>query len=97
MKPLHIRRGFVNITAEHWPFFAINARTESRPVEVISESMRDKDSSVWRLQPDNVARLVLSPRAQRWLEQNFAPGDIIMITATKINDQDVQIVLDMAE
>lgn len=97
LKPLHIRRGFVNLTPEHWPFFAINARTESRPVEVISESMRDKESSMWRLQPDNVARLVLSPRAQRWLEQNFAPGDSITIVATKINDQDIQVVLDMAE
>ena len=97
LKPLHIRRGFVNMTSEQWPFFAINARTESRPVEVITESMRDKDCSVWRLQPENAARLVLSERAQRWLEQNFVPGDNIMITATKINDQDVQIVLDMAE
>ncbi len=97
MRPLHIRRGFINMTPEHWPFFTLNARTESRPVEVISESMRDKDSAVWRLQPDNMARLVLSPRAQRWLEQNFVPGDNIMVTATKINDQDIQIVLDMAE
>lgn len=97
LKPLHIRRGFINLTPEHWPFFAINARTESRPVEVISENMRDRDSSVWRLQPNNLARLVLSPRAQRWLEQNFAPGDNIMVTATKVNDDDIQIVLDLAE
>jgi len=97
LKPLHIRKGFINMEAEHWPFFAANARTEARPVEVVSESMRDKDCSVWRLQPDNIARLVLSPRAQRWLEQNFGSGDSIMITATKISDQDIQIVLDIAE
>ncbi len=97
LKPLHIKRGFVNMTPEHWPFFSINARTESRPVEVITESMRDKDSSVWRLQPHNLARLVLSPRAQRWLEQNFAPGDNIMLSVTRIENQDIQIVLDITE
>ncbi len=95
LRPLHIRRGFINMTTQHWPFFAINARTESRPIILITESLRDEDSAVWRLQPDNVARLVLSPRAQRWLEDNFVPGDHIQITATKNNPTEIQIVLDM--
>lgn len=97
LKPLHIKRGFINMTAEHWPFFSINARTESRPVEVVTEGMRDKDCSVWRLQPNNVARLVLSPRAQRWLEQNFVPGDNIMLSVSKIENQGIQILLDLPE
>lgn len=97
LKPLHLRRGFINMTPQHWPFFAINARTESRNVILISESLRDEDSAVWRLQPDNMARLVLSPRAQRWLEDNFVPGDNIQMAATKNNLEEIQIVLDMAE
>jgi len=97
LKPLHLRRGFINMTTQHWPFFAINARTESRSVVLISESLRDEDSAVWRLQPDNMARLVLSPRAQRWLEDNFVPGDSVQITATKDTPDEIQIVLDMAE
>ena len=97
LKPLHIKRGFINMTPQHWPFFSINARTESRPVDVVTESMRDKDSSVWRLQPNNLARLVLSPRAQRWLEQNFVPGDNIMLSASKIENQGIQILLDLPE
>ena len=95
LKPLHIRRGFINMSPQHWPFFAINARTESRQVVLITESLRDDDSSVWRLQPDNMARLVLSPRAQRWLEENFVPGESIQITATKDSASEIQIVLDM--
>ncbi len=97
LRPLHLRRGFINMTPQHWPFFATNARTESRNVILISESLRDEDSAVWRLQPDNVARLVLSPRAQRWLEDNFVPGDNIQISATKNTPEEIQIVLDMAE
>ena len=97
LKSLHIRRGFINMTTQHWPFFAVNARTESRAVILISESMRDEDSSVWRLQPDNMARLVLSPRAQRWLEDNFVPDDSIQLTVTKNSPDEIQIVLDMVE
>ena len=96
LKPLHIRRGFVNMTPEHWPFFAINARTESRRVTVITESLRDEDSSVWRLQPNNLARLVLSSRVQRWLEENFVAGENIQLTATKNSADEIQIVLDMS-
>ena len=97
LKPLHIRRGFINMTTQHWPFFAINARTESRPVILIAESMRDEDSAVWRLQPDNVARLVLSPSAQRWLEDSFVAGDSVHLTVTKNSPTEIQIVLDIAE
>jgi hypothetical protein len=97
LKPLHIKRGFINLTSEHWPFFMLNARTELCPVTVITDSIRDEKCSVWRLQPDNVARLVLSPRAHRWLEDNFVVGDNIQITSTKVGSGEIQIVLRMAE
>ncbi len=94
LKPLHIQRGFINMTPQYWPFFAINARTASRPVTVITDEVRDEDSAVWRLQPNDMARLVLGPKAQRWLEANFVPGDYIQIVATRIDPDEIQIVLE---
>jgi hypothetical protein len=97
LKPLHINRGFINMTPEYWPFFAINARTESRPVTVVGGDMRDGDCAVWRLQPNDLARLVLGPKAHRWLEDHFVAGDYIKLVSTRINDSDIQIVLDPLE
>ena len=75
----------------------LNARTELRSVTVITDSIRDENSSVWRLQPDNVARLVLSPRGHRWMEDNFVAGDKIQLTATKDGSGEIQLVLGIAE
>lgn len=97
LKPLHVRRGFVNLTPAHWPFFAINARTETRPVTVVTATMRDKNSSVWRLQPNDLARLVLSPRAHEWLENNFSASDRILLTASKVADDEIEIILEPAD
>ena len=94
LRPLHIQRGFINMTPEYWPFFAINARTESRPVTVAGGEMRDEESAVWRLQPNDLARLVLGPQAKRWLDDNFAAGDYVQIAATRISDSEIEIVLD---
>jgi hypothetical protein len=94
LKPLHIQRGFINMTPEYWPFFAVNARTESRPVTVIAADVRDEDSAVWRLQPSDMARLVLGPKAKRWLAANFVSGDYIQIVATRIDPDEIHIVLD---
>ncbi len=94
LKPLHLQRGFINLTPEYWPFFALNARTESRPVIVITTDVRDEDSAVWRLQPNDLARLVLGAKAHRWLEDNFVPGDYVQLKATKLGDSEIQIVLD---
>lgn len=93
LKPLHIDRGFVNMTPTHWPFFAINARTESRPVVVISDGKKDEESAVWRLQPDDMARLMLGPQAHRWLEDHFVAGDHIQLMVTKLDSGDIQVVL----
>ena len=94
LMPLHISRGFINMTPEYWPFFAINARTESRPVTIVAGDIRDGDSAVWRLQPTDLARLVLGPQAHRWLEDHFVAGDYIQIEANRISDSEIQIVLD---
>ncbi|NIP24688.1 MAG: hypothetical protein GWO38_12935 [Phycisphaerae bacterium] len=97
LKPLHIKKGFVNLTSNHWPFFAINARTEIRDVSVKYEDKINKKSSVWRLVPNDQARIVLAPPVQEWLEENFGSDDKIQVTAIKLNDKDIQITLDHAE
>lgn len=97
LKPLHIKKGFVNLTPNHWPFFALNARTEIREVSVKFEDKINKKSSVWRLVPNDQARLVLAPQVQEWLEENFGSNDRIQVTAIKLNDEDIQITLDHAE
>ena len=94
LKPLHIQRGFINMTPEYWPFFAVNARTESRPVTVVAADVRDEESAVWRLQPTDMARLVLGPKAQRWLAANFVPGDYIQLVATRVDPDEIHIVLE---
>jgi|GEM_PF-1391686 len=96
LKPLHIRRGFINMTPHHWPFFAISARTETRKVTVVAGSLRDKECAVWRLQPENQARLVLTPRVQVWLEDTFTSNDHVQITVTKMSEDEIQIVLEPA-
>lgn len=97
LKPLHLRRGFLNMETMHWPFFARNARTESREVTVVTNTMRDDQCSVWRLQPNNMARLVLTPKAHTWLENHFAADDMIQLTATKGDNGNIEILIEDAE
>jgi hypothetical protein len=92
LKPLHIRRGFINMTPEHWPFFAENARATTRKVTVHYGGKTDKESTVWRLQPHDQARLVLSSLVRDWLDTNFVANDSIELRAQKI-DADIQISL----
>ena len=97
VKPLALRKGFVNMTSHHWPFFAINSRTETRPVTVYYDGIYDKASSVWRLQPNNVARLMLSPQVHQWYEDNFEANDHIQLSVAKLDDEEIQISLKHAE
>lgn len=97
LKPLHIRRGFVNLTSHHWPFFQLNSRTETRPVTVYYEGIYDKECAVWRLLPDDQARLVLSTPVHVWLEENFTAQDQVHITARKIGEDEIQITLRTVE
>jgi hypothetical protein len=93
LKSLHLRRGFINMTTEHWPYFAINSRTETRPVTVYYDGIYDKGCSVWRLQPHNMARLVLSSPVHLWLEENFEESSAIQLNVTRMEDDDIQIAL----
>ncbi|MFN2135448.1 MAG: hypothetical protein ACK2UK_05800 [Candidatus Promineifilaceae bacterium] len=94
LKPLHIERGFINMTPEYWPFFAINARTESRPVITISGDIRDEESAVWRLQPNDMARLVLGPRAQKWLSDHFVANEYVQLVVTREGDDEIEVVVE---
>jgi hypothetical protein len=90
---LHIRRGFINLTPRHWPFFAVNARTETRPVTALYGEHKDEKCTVWRLVPDDQARIVLSSTAHDWLEDHFEAGDSIEVQAIKSNDDKITITL----
>jgi hypothetical protein len=97
LMPLHLRRGFVNLTSEHWPYFAVNSRTTTREVTVRFDDMSDEESAVWRLLPDDQARLVLGPTVHRWLEEYFDPYDYVEIVARKVGEQEIQLTLGPVE
>lgn len=93
LMPLHIRRGFVNLTSDHWPFFAINARTTVRPVTLRYDGGSDDKSAVWRLVPNDMARLVLSEKVQQWLEDNFEANDRLEVRALKLENDTIEVTL----
>lgn len=93
LRPLHIRRGFINLTPAHWPFFAVSNRTETRGVTVVFEGRQDKTCSVWRLQPDDQARIVLGPQVHEWLEENFANSDAIQVSVRRLDNDEIRITL----
>jgi hypothetical protein len=93
LKPLHIRKGFINLTPAHWPFFAINSRTETRPVTVYYGDGIDKKSSVWRLVPNDLARLMLGRGAHDWIADHCDPDDKVQVLATKAPDDSIDIQL----
>ena len=97
LKPLHIRRGFVNLTPQHWEFFADTARATTREITVTFEDNVDKNSSVWRLSSNDLARIVLSEAVQGWLEDNFDPDDRVQVTATKTESDEIEVVLEPVE
>lgn len=96
LKPLHIRRGFINLTPAHWPFFASSNRTETRDVTIVFGGRQDRHSSVWRLQPDDQARIVLGAQVHEWLEENFANSDAIRVMARRLDNDEIRITLDAA-
>ncbi len=101
LKPLHIRKGFINLTTDHWPFFATSARSELREITVYFDGKFDKDCAVWRLQPNDLARIVLSDDAHRWLENEFSSETKIKVQATRLPSEEIQInlspIVDAAE
>lgn len=96
LKPLHIRRGFINLTPAHWPFFSSSSRMETRDVTVVFGNNQDRHSSVWRLQPDEMARLVLGSQVHEWLEENFANSDSIRVAAQRLDNDEIRITLGAA-
>ena len=97
IKPLHLRKGFINLTTYHWEFFAQGPRTEIRPITVFYGDQTDKASTVWRLQPDNRARVVLSEPVHAWLQANFPPNSKISISATKLLSDEIEVKITQAE
>jgi len=96
LKPLHIRRGFVNLTPEHWPFFAVSNRTETRDITLNYGEHSDDKSSVWRLVQGDQVRIVLSIHAQKWLEDHFDPSELVQVTAVKPDSERIVIKLEAA-
>lgn len=93
LKPLHIRRGFINLTSHHWDFFAESARATTREVLVSFEEKVDRDSAVWRLASNDMARVVLGDAARAWLEETFSADEKIQLVATRRDDNQIEIVL----
>lgn len=91
LKPLHIRKGFINLTTQHWPFFSTSARSELRDITVLYGDQVDNDCTVWRLQPHDMARIVLSETVHRWLKNEFAEATSITVKATKLPTDEVQV------
>lgn len=94
LKPLHVRRGFINLTPAHWPFFASSSRSETRDVTVVFGGRQDRHSSVWRLQPDDQARIVLGPQVHEWLEETFATSEAIRVLARRLDNDEIRITLE---
>ena len=96
LKPLHVRRGFINLTPAHWPFFASSSRSETRDVTIVFGGRQDRHSSVWRLQPDDQARIVLGQPVHEWLEETFANSEAIRVVARRLDNDEIRITLEAA-
>ena len=94
LKPMHIRKGFVNLTPAHWPFFSLNSRTVVRPIILHYDGHVDEESTMWRLVPDDTARLMLSDKATRWMSDNCQSNDKVQITARKAEEKVIVIDLE---
>ena len=97
LKALHLRKGFINLTEAHWPFFSINSRTVTREVTLKYDGNVDKKSAVWRLKTSDKARLVVGDRAANWMEDNFSVDDQVQVTATKLADKSIEIELNAVQ
>ncbi|MCL4871598.1 MAG: hypothetical protein KJ063_21780 [Anaerolineae bacterium] len=93
LKPLHIRKGFINLKPHHWTFFALSPRTETRPVIIRYHNKKDSDSAIWHMTTDNQTRIMLGAGAQHWLENNFAANDSIEVTAYRVKEKEIELLL----
>ncbi len=97
LKAMHLRKGFINLTEEHWPFFTINSRTTTRDVVVKYDGNVNNKSTVWHLSTSNKARLVVGDQVANWMEKNFQVDDQIQMTVTKLSDKSIEIELEAVE
>lgn len=98
LKPLHIRRGFVNLTPEHWDFFADSARATTREITLAFEDQIEKHgSAVWRLTSNDMARIVLGDLPRYWLEETFEPDDRVQVTATRMDNDEIEVILEPSD
>ena len=93
LKPLHLRRGFINLTPEHWEFFKINSRTVTRDVTVYYDGIYDKKSTAWKLSTNGQTRIVVSPVVRLWMNDNFEDGAQIEMMAHDMGEGEIQITL----
>lgn len=91
IKPLYLRKGFINMAPEHWDFFAISTRTETRNVTVYYEGVYDKECAVWRIQSSDMVRLVFSQSVHRWFEEHFEQGGHVQLAVKRLDNDDIQI------
>ncbi len=97
IKPLYLRKGFINMSPDHWDFFAVSARSETRNVTVYYEGVYDKECAVWRIQSSDTVRLVLSPSVHRWFEDSFAQGEHVQLSVKRLDNDEIQITVKHAE
>ena len=97
LKGLHIRKGFINLTPGHWPFFAEGKRMETRPITISFAGKADPTSAVWRLTPDDQARLVLGEPAHAWLAATFKADSKVTVDALRTPDNKIEVMLSPAE
>jgi hypothetical protein len=93
VKTLHIRKGFINLTPEHWPFFAEGARSTTRDIIVNFGEDKNEEATVWRLVSSDQARIVLETEAQNWLADAISPDERVQITALKDENEDIAVTL----
>lgn len=97
IKPLYLRKGFVNLSPEYWSFFSVSARTETRHVTVYYDGIYDKECHVWHIQSSDMVRLVFSPSVHHWFEENFEPNTHIQMAVKRLDNDEIQISLRPAE
>jgi hypothetical protein len=93
VKSLHIRKGFINLTPEHWPYFSESARATTCDVTVQFGEAVQEPAVVWRLVSNGQARIVLESDAQQWLADAIAPNERVQITAAKNEQEEITITL----
>lgn len=84
LKGLHIRKGFINLTPEHWTFFAKSARANTREVTLKYGEDQIGKATAWRLVSNGQARLVLDDKEAQWMGNTVGINEHIQVEASKV-------------